>query len=118
MPVLFAVARSSFPPPAVFTKAVSESLKSLINAAAAQDSSSSADRTADPSAAPAHPPPGSEATESKAAAADDVMVQITARKSEVGPNQAAPPVSCSRQKRDFPRALLFRSPVEQMNNQE
>lgn len=67
-------------PPAVFTKAVSESLNSLINAAA-QDGSG-ADRTADPSTASAN----SEAAESKAVA-DDVMVQITARKSEVGPRR-------------------------------
>lgn len=72
-----------FSSPAVFTKTVSESLNSLIDAAA-QDGS--AERTADPSTASAHCPPSSEAAESKAVA-DDVMVQITARKSEVGPRR-------------------------------
>lgn len=64
-------------------QAVSESLNSLINAAA-QDGSST-DRTADPSTASTLLP-NSEAAESKAVA-DDVMVQITARKSEVGPRR-------------------------------
>lgn len=99
----------SFFPPAVFTKAVSESLKSLINAAA-QDSG--ADKTANPSTAPAPRPPSSEAAESKTVA-DDVMVQITARKSEVGPSRL-PPVSCSCE-RDFFRAPLLLA-VKQMNN--
>ncbi|XP_075879307.1 MAP3K12-binding inhibitory protein 1 [Nelusetta ayraudi] len=60
-------------------QAVSESLKSLINAAAKD---SGADKTANPSTAPAPRPPSSEAAESKTVA-DDVMVQITARKSEI-----------------------------------
>lgn len=81
----------------VFTKAVSESLKSLINAAA-QDSAT--DKPAEPSTAPVHRPPSSEAAESKTAD-DDVMVQITARKSEVGPSRRL--VSC------FLRARLFQS---------
>lgn len=87
----------SFFPPAVFTKAVSESLKSLINATA-QDSG--ADKTANPLTAPAPRLPSSEAAESKTVA-DDVMVQITARKSEVGPSR--------RLRQLFLRARLFQS---------
>lgn len=106
MLVLFAFARPFFV--SVFTKAVSESLNSLIHAAAQ-------DRTADPSTASAHSPPSSELAESKAVA-DDVMVQITARKSEVGP-QGGASVSCSLQSETFPSSPRLLA-VKQMNNQK
>lgn len=83
----------------MFTKAVSESLKSLINAAAQH---SSVVKAADPCTAPAHHPPTSEAAESKAVA-DDVMVQITARKSEVGTRQRlASAVPAKKKSETFP----------------
>lgn len=64
-------------------QAVSESLNSLAKAAA-QDGAS--EKAVDSSAPAARRPSSSEAAESKAAAGD-VMVQITARKSEVGLSQ-------------------------------
>ncbi|KAM9341510.1 MAP3K12-binding inhibitory protein 1 [Symphorus nematophorus] len=72
-------------------QALSESLKTLVDADV--DTSSTQDNTSDeavtssslkeqPAASSEHHPPGSEAAESKTAA-DDVMVQIRARKSEI-----------------------------------
>lgn len=100
-----------FFPIAVFSKAVSESLNSLMNAAA-QDCS--ADRTANPSTASVHCPASSEAEESKAVA-DDVMVQITARKSEVGPRRRLRQLFL--QSETFPSSPLLLA-VKQMNNQK
>lgn len=109
------VVRSLFTLILFFSKAVSGSLNFLINSAA-QDKS--ADGTADPSTTSARLPPNSGAAESKAAAvaaADDVMVQITARKSEVGSGWRLRQLFL--QSETFPSSpLLFT--VKRMNNQK